>query len=55
MKGNTLPNTNEQLQRELAESKKLEQELLDLSSRQEAILAAVPELIMEVDNHNIYT
>ena len=55
MKGNTLPNTNEQLQRELAESKKLEQELLDLSSRQEAILAVVPELIMEVDNHNIYT
>ncbi|MFZ3048469.1 MAG: PAS domain S-box protein [Desulfatirhabdiaceae bacterium] len=55
MKRNTLPNTNEQLQRELAESKKLEQELLDLSSRQEAILAAVPDVIMEVDNHKIYT
>ena len=32
-----------------------EQELLALSSRQEALLAAVPEVIMEVDNHNIYT
>jgi PAS domain S-box-containing protein len=55
MKGNTLPDTNEQLRRELAESKKLEQRLSALSSRQEAILAAVPELIMEVDNHKIYT
>jgi PAS domain S-box-containing protein len=55
MNGNTLPNTNEQLQSELAESKKLEQRLIAVSSRQEAILAAVPELIMEVDNHKIYT
>jgi PAS domain S-box-containing protein len=32
-----------------------EQELLASSSHQEALLAVVPEVIMEVDNHKIYT
>ena len=32
-----------------------EQELLTLSSYQEALLAASPKVIMEVDNHKIYT
>ena len=27
----------------------------NLASRQEAILAAVPEIIMEVDNNKVYT
>ncbi len=32
-----------------------EEALLMLSSRNEAILAAVPDIIMEVDNHKVYT
>jgi PAS domain S-box-containing protein len=32
-----------------------EKKLRDLSSRQEAILAAVPAIIMEVDNNKVYT
>ncbi len=32
-----------------------EQELRAMSARQEAILAAVPEIIMEVDNNKVYT
>ncbi|MFA6411636.1 MAG: PAS domain S-box protein [Syntrophales bacterium] len=32
-----------------------EEEMRALSSRQEAILAAVPEIIMEVDNNKVYT
>ncbi len=32
-----------------------EEKLRALSSRQEAILAAVPEIIMEVDNNKVYT
>jgi PAS domain S-box-containing protein len=37
------------------ERKRAQQALLALSSRQEAILAAVPDIIMEVDNHKVYT
>ena len=32
-----------------------DEKLRALSSRQEAILAAVPEIIMEVDNNKVYT
>lgn len=35
--------------------KKAEEELMALSSRQEAILSAVPDILMEIDKHNIYT
>ncbi len=43
-------------QSERAKDKQLEQELLAFSSRQEALLAAVPDvIIMEVDNIKIYT
>ena len=35
--------------------KQMEELLRALSSRQEAILAAVPEIIMEVDNNKVYT
>jgi PAS domain S-box-containing protein len=35
--------------------KRAEQALLAFSSRQEALLAAVPDIIMEVDNHKVYT
>ena len=41
---------------ERAKDEQLEQELLALSSRQEAILAVVSDvIIMEVDNHKLYT
>ncbi len=41
--------------RDLTESKRTEAALRDLSARQEAILAAIPEIIMEVDNDKVYT
>ena len=40
---------------DITERKKAEHLLRDLSSRQEAILAAVPEIILEVDNNKVYT
>ena len=40
---------------ELAERKKMEEALWALSLRYEAILAAVPDIIMEVDTNKIYT
>jgi PAS domain S-box-containing protein len=47
-------NTEELLQAE-TKLRREEEKLRALSSRQEAILAAVPEIIMEVDNNKIYT
>jgi PAS domain S-box-containing protein len=41
--------------REITDRKRAEDLLRSLSSRQEAILAAVPEIIMEVDNNKVYT
>jgi PAS domain S-box-containing protein len=41
--------------KELAERKKVEEALWALSLRYEAILAAVPDIIMEVDANKIYT
>jgi PAS domain S-box-containing protein len=41
--------------RDITERKRAEEKLLAFSSRQEAILAAVPDIIMEVDNHKVYT
>jgi PAS domain S-box-containing protein len=40
---------------DITERKKAEDLLRDLSSRHEAILAAVPEIIVEVDNNKVYT
>jgi PAS domain S-box-containing protein len=40
---------------DITEQKRAEQELEQLASRQEAILAAVPDIIMEVDNRKVYT
>jgi PAS domain S-box-containing protein len=50
--------TAQQLLEQLQAEKKIrlsEEKLRTLSSRQEAILAAVPEIIMEVDNNKVYT
>ena len=41
--------------RDITERRRTEQAFRALSERQEAILAAVPDLIMEVDNHKVYT
>lgn len=41
--------------RDITERKRAEKSLRALSLRQEAILAAVPEIIMEVDNNKVYT
>jgi two-component system, cell cycle sensor histidine kinase and response regulator CckA len=41
--------------RDISERKRGERALRALSSRQEAILAAVPDLIMEVDTRKVYT
>jgi PAS domain S-box-containing protein len=46
--------TEELLQAEI-KLRQEEEKLRALSSRQEAILAAVPEIIMEVDNNKVYT
>ena len=40
---------------DITERKKAEKHLRELSSRNEAILAAIPDIIMEVDNNKIYT
>ena len=40
---------------EILRRQETDQALAALSSRQEAILAAVPDFIMEVDNHKVYT
>jgi PAS domain S-box-containing protein len=40
---------------DISERKQAEEELKALSSRQEAILSAVPDIIMEVDNDKVYT
>jgi PAS domain S-box-containing protein len=41
--------------RDITERKQAEKALQALSSRQEAILAAVPDIIMEVDRHKVYS
>jgi diguanylate cyclase (GGDEF)-like protein/PAS domain S-box-containing protein len=41
--------------RDITERKKAEKRLRELSSRNEAILAAIPDIIMEVDNNKIST
>jgi diguanylate cyclase (GGDEF)-like protein/PAS domain S-box-containing protein len=41
--------------RDITERKQAEKQLKVLSSRNEAILAAIPDIIMEVDNNKIYT
>lgn len=43
------------ISRDITDAKKQEDAFLKLSSRHEAILAAVPEIIMEVDNNKFYT
>lgn len=43
------------ISKDITERKLAEETFLKLSKRQEAILAAVPEIIMEVDNNKIYT
>jgi len=43
------------LNREIAERKRAEEQIKTLSMRQEAILAATPNFIMEVDHNKIYT
>jgi PAS domain S-box-containing protein len=40
---------------DITERIRAEEELRDLSSRQEAILAAVPDILMEVDHDKVYT
>jgi PAS domain S-box-containing protein len=40
--------------RDITDRKRAEEALRTLTSRQEAILAAVPEIIMEVDNNKVY-
>lgn len=44
-----------ELEHELEEHKRTEKTLRAVSARQEAILAAVPDIIMEVDNNKVYT
>jgi PAS domain S-box-containing protein len=46
---------NEELQTEIAERKRAEAALRSLSARYEAILAAAPDIIMEVDRNRVYT
>jgi two-component system cell cycle sensor histidine kinase/response regulator CckA len=41
--------------KDITERKRAEEELTALTLRQQAILAAVPDIIMEVDNNKIYT
>ncbi|MHB8104106.1 MAG: PAS domain S-box protein [Dehalococcoidales bacterium] len=40
---------------DISERKRAEEALKEISSRQEAILASVPDIIMEVDNNKVYT
>jgi len=44
-----------ELEKEVAERKKAEEALRALSSRQEALLSAIPDIVMEVDSNKIYT
>ncbi|MDD5452302.1 MAG: PAS domain-containing protein [Desulfovibrionales bacterium] len=46
---------NEQLELEITERKRAEEALRALSGRQEAMLAAIPDIIMEVDADKVYT
>ncbi|MGB4976869.1 MAG: HAMP domain-containing protein [Anaerolineae bacterium] len=46
--------SRDDLLREVAERQRAEGTLRALSSRQEAILAAIPDIIMEVDNNKVY-
>jgi len=46
---------NEQLELEIAERRRAEEALRALSGRQEAMLAAIPDIIMEVDADKVYT
>ena len=41
--------------RDITERKQAEKQLKELSLRNEAILAAIPDIVMEVDNNKIYT
>jgi len=43
------------VQRDITERKRAEENIRVVSLRQEAILAAVPNIIMEVDNNKVYT
>jgi len=45
----------ENLQKEITERMQAEEALLSLSARQEALLSAIPDIIMEVDNNKVYT
>ena len=44
-----------ELEKETVERKKAEEALRALSSRQEALLSAIPDIIMEVDSKKVYT
>lgn len=44
-----------QAQAELEESRAKYSDLYNLCIRQEALLAAIPDIVMEVDNNNVYT
>ncbi len=46
---------NQQLQREIEERKRAEEALRRLSQRHEATLAAIPDIVMEVNKDKIYT
>ena len=50
-----LEKTNVDLKREVVERKQAEEALRSLYNRYEATLAAVPDIIMEVDNNKVYT
>jgi PAS domain S-box-containing protein len=41
--------------RDVTDSRRAEKVLLTLSSRNEALLSAIPDIIMEVDNNKVYT
>ncbi len=43
------------VQRDITERKRAEEYVRSISSRQESILAAVPDIIMEVNNNKVYT
>jgi len=49
-----LANTNKGLQREITERTRVEKALRAISSQNEAILAAVPDIIAEVDTNKVY-
>jgi PAS domain S-box-containing protein len=47
--------SRDELSVEVAERKRAEEALRELAGRQEAILAAVPDILMEVDSSKVYT